>query len=193
MRLLAGTKNFDDGKSVDCDITDCVMRNIRGMHEIKIYDQPNLERGRDNDFADPIGQLGSLFFRDIHVKHPTPPLFQIASNIDGIDIRDVTLDFDPGTVRQPFYLVEVGPMSMTYKSNASNPKTWVEVFSPDKSCTVRGLTVSDVHFAPSKAPSQTVPTLVADELIRVRNQELNPEYPKTTPRGGTGKGLLIRE
>ena len=193
VRLLAGTKNFGDGKSVDCDISDCVIRNIRGMHEIKIYDQPNLERGRDNDFADPIGRLTNLFFHDIDVKQPTPPLVQIASNIDGIDIRNVTLDFDPGAVRQPFYLVEVGPMSMTYKSNPEDPRTWVEVFSPDRSCTIRGLTVSDVHFAAPKEPPQAEPNLIADELIRVRNQKLNPDYPKSTPRGGTGKGILIQE
>ena len=155
VRLLAGTKNFGNEKSVDCDITDCVIKNIHGMHEVKIYDQPNLERGRDTDYANPIGQLSGLFFYDIHVNHPSPALFQIASNVDGIDISDITLHFDPSTEEeQPFRLVEVGPMSMTYKSNRNNPATWVEVFSPDKDCTVRDLTLSDVFFVCPKKRTQ---------------------------------------
>ena len=193
VRLLAGTKNFEGGKSVDCDITDCVIRDIRGMHEIKIYDQPNLEVGRDNDFADPIGDLANLFFRDIHVGDPDPPLFQIASNVDGIDIRDIVLHFDPSGAVKPFCLVEVGPMSMTYKSNPKDPRTWVEVFSPDKSCTVRGLRVSGVRYAASESESEKTTAPLEAELIRVRNQKLNPDYPRTTPRGGTGKATLIRE
>ncbi|MBN2294539.1 MAG: right-handed parallel beta-helix repeat-containing protein [Pirellulales bacterium] len=189
VRLLAGTKNFGPGKSVDCDISNCVVRNIRGMHEIKIYDQPNLELGRNNDFADPIGKLANLFFSDIHVDHPAPPLFQIASNVDGIDISHVKLNFAPTDIKKPpFRLVEVGPMSMTYKFDPNNPASWVEVFSPDTDCTVRNLTVSDVRFALKQSQK-----LSPKDLIRVRNQKLNSDYPKTTPRGGTGHGILINE
>ena len=194
VRLLAGTKNFSGGKSVDCDIDDCAIRNIRGMHEIKIYDQPNLESGRNNDFADPIGQLKNIFFSNIHVGNPTPPLFQIAANVDGIDISNVTLDFEPAAVKkESFRIVEVGPMSMTYKHNRNYPGTWVEVFSPNKDCTVRKLTVSNVHFASPKGASEKPQTLANEGLVRVRNQKLNPDYPKTIPRGGTGRGILIRE
>ena len=192
VRLLAGTKNFASGKSVDCDIADCVVRNLRGMHEIKIYDQPNLERGRNNDFADPIGDLENLFFHDIHVGDSAPALFQIASNVDGIDIRDVTLHFD-STVgdEATFRLVEVGPMSMTYQPNRNDPRSWVEVFSPDKDCTVRGLKVSNVHFASPDSPTGKPQALPSKGLVRVRNQKLNPDYPQSTPRGGTGRATLI--
>ena len=31
--------------------------------------------------------------------------------------------------------------------------------------------------------------LPTDRLVRVIEQKLNPDYPKTTPRGGTGKGI----
>jgi hypothetical protein len=30
------------------------------------------------------------------------------------------------------------------------------------------------------------------QVVRIIEQELNPDYPKTTPRGGTGKGIWIR-
>jgi hypothetical protein len=194
VRLLAGTKNFGGGTSVDCNISDCVISDIRGMHEIKIYDQPNLEMGRDNDYADPIGQLGNLFFSDIHVGQPCPPLFQIASNVDGIDISNTTLHFDSGAGEGlAFRLVEIGPMSMTYQFDPANPSSWVEVFSPDKDCTVRGISISNVRFAASRGAAERPPALPTTGLIHVRNQKLNPDYPQTTPRGGTGRGMLIPE
>jgi len=28
--------------------------------------------------------------------------------------------------------------------------------------------------------------------VKVIHQKLNPDYPKTTPRGGTGKGIWIQ-
>jgi hypothetical protein len=39
------------------------------------------------------------------------------------------------------------------------------------------------------AAFQEVP---GDSLVRVFAQTPNPDYPKTTPKGGTGKGLWIR-
>jgi hypothetical protein len=34
--------------------------------------------------------------------------------------------------------------------------------------------------------------LPIDRVVRVIEQKRNPDYPKTTPRGGTGKGIWIR-
>ena len=66
LRLLPGTKVFADGATVDCDIRRCVYRNIRGVHTFKMYDQPNLGKP-ELDFADPIGKMAELYFRDIVV------------------------------------------------------------------------------------------------------------------------------
>jgi len=38
--------------------------------------------------------------------------------------------------------------------------------------------------------SQT--NLPIDRVVKVIEQELNPNYPKSTPKGGTGKGIWIR-
>jgi hypothetical protein len=41
--------------------------------------------------------------------------------------------------------------------------------------------------------TQDSPTdLPFDQAVKVIEQKPNPDYPKTTPRGGSGKGILIR-
>jgi hypothetical protein len=34
--------------------------------------------------------------------------------------------------------------------------------------------------------------LPIDRVVRVIEQKPNPDYPKTTPKGGTGEGIWIR-
>jgi len=187
IRLLAGTKHYPGGATLACDIENVVIRNIQGIRTFKMYDQPNLELGRENDFADPIGQLRNLHFRNIALDRPSsPPLFQIAMNGDGICIQNVALGFAPPP---DFKLVQVGPMSQTFTFGANDPAKWVEIFSPDKDCTVRGLTIENVT-APSPA-EQSPAAIDPGTLITVIRQTVNEDYPNSTPRGGVGKGILL--
>jgi len=48
--------------------------NIR---TVKMYDQPNLELGRDKDFADPIGTIRNVYFSRLIFERPGR--FQIAA------------------------------------------------------------------------------------------------------------------
>lgn len=179
IRLLGGTKHFPNGATLACDIEHCVIRRVDGIRTFKMYDQPNLELGRDNDYADPIGAMGDLHFSGIRIAHPLDaPLFQIGSNVDGMNVRNVSLGFTP----EAFTLVQVGPLSMTIKFNPQDPATWVEVFSPDKDCAVRGLRIADVTAAGTP--------LDPKGLVQAITQHVNDDYPNTTPRGGTGKGIL---
>jgi hypothetical protein len=34
--------------------------------------------------------------------------------------------------------------------------------------------------------------LPIEQVVQVIEQKINPDYPKTTPKGGTGKGICIR-
>ncbi len=184
IRLLAGTKHFGDGHTLNCSIEDCVIRRVAGIRTFKMYDQPNLELGRDKDFADPIGEMRNLLFSDIRIDRATgAAFFQIHANVNGIAIRDVVLGFDPAPRSgKPFALVQVGPISQTYKFDQNDPSRWVEIFSPDKDCVVRGLDLSNVRALGKRVN--------ADDLVRVIEQTLNKDYPRTTPRGGRGKGVL---
>jgi hypothetical protein len=181
IRLLGGTKHFPDGGRINCDIENIVVRNVSGVETFKMYDQPNLELGGHVDYADPIGDFRNLWFGDITLESPSEAAFQIASNVDGLHIEDVRLIGPRGAAPK---LVQIGPMSATYKAGSSDTSKWVEVFSPDKDCTVRGFSLTGVSVDGVSRPNTR-------EFIAVLAQTPNPDYPNTTPRGGRGKGILI--
>ncbi len=188
IRLLPGYKTFADGTRQVCDIHDVVFRRVRAIRTFKMYDQPNLELGRDRDFSDPIGDIRNVTLRDITTTPTTEALVQVHANVDGLSIADVTLQ-----AAQPppgYALVSVGPLSVTYRNDPKDPATWVEIFSPDKDCTVRNLRLSQVHL--SRQAGAPPGDLDAETLVRVVQQKPNPDYPRTLPRGGTGRGILIK-
>ena len=184
LRMLPGTKRFADGTTLDCPVRNCVFREIRGLNDIKAYDQPNLELGRAKDFCAPIGTLSGIFIEQLSIRRPRDPAtIQIHAHADGIHVADVILDFP----RRPTdRLVSIGPLSMTFTAGGNDPARWVEIFSPDLDCTVRNLTLENVRTA----AGVVVPPR---ELVRVIEQRPNPDYPRTLPRGGTGRGIWIED
>jgi hypothetical protein len=76
---------------------------------------------------------------------------------------------------------------MTYKSGGpAAPEKWTEIFSPDLDCTVRNVSITGVRVRDSQTD------LPLEQVFQVIQQKLNADYPKTTPRGGTGKGIWVR-
>ncbi len=179
IRLLPGVKRFDDGTTLDCPISDIVLRDLTDIREFKFYDQPNLELGRDKDASVGLGKLRRIQME--RLVFTRPGVIQVAAEVDGLAIRDVRLAFPPAA---DFKLVEMGPMSATYQHQPGDPATWVEIFSPDHDVTVRGFSLQDVFIDQQAQPE------AATQLVRVRPQTLNPDYPRTTPRGGTGKVIF---
>jgi hypothetical protein len=104
---------------------------------------------------------------------------------DGLVIQNVKLNH---ALAPDWHLLAIGPKSQTYKhgGESSDPARWVEIFSPDLDCTVRHVSINGVHAAGSKTD------IPLEQVVRVIQQQPNPNYPKTTPRGGTGKGVWIR-
>lgn len=195
IRLLPGTKLYPSGQKAACDVADVVFRGIRGISEYKMYDQPNLELGRANDYADPIGNLYNVYFRQIEVRERTAEApFQAALNADGLSIREVVLGFDPAEAGRPEYkLVQVGPKSMTIKFAENDPGQWVEVFSPDRDCMVKNFTLAEVRARYGAGAAGQEKILEPRGLVAVVTQKLNPDYPNSTPKGGTGRGVLLWE
>ena len=185
IRVLPGVKNFPDRTKLDCPVADCVFRDLVDIRTVKLYDQPNLEMGRDKDFSDPIGAIRKLYFEGLNLSRRC--IFQLAANIDGLRVDDVQLTFGFGG---DYKLVEIGPMSQTWNYPPDDPSKWVEVFSPDRDVTVRNFHLTNVRV---KADGAMKPLADAEaRLVKVSDQKLNPNYPKTTPRGGTGKAYWIR-
>jgi len=189
IRLLPGTKTFAEGHKLECPVADCVLRNLHDIRTFKIYDQPNLELGRDRDFCDPIGTVKNVFF-DTLVFH-RPGRFQIAANVEGLAVNRVELDFDSAWPKdRKFRLIEIGPMSETYKIKPEDPSSWVELFSPDRDVIVRGFRLSNVRVRTAQG-LEPLPNAETD-LVSIADQKPNPNYPKSTPRGGRGKAIVVR-
>jgi hypothetical protein len=180
IRLLPGVKRFSDGTTVDCPIHDITLRAITDIRDFKLYDQPNLEIGRDKDFSLGVGMLKSIVFENLTFN--CPGSIQVHANTDGLTIRDVKLLFPPPA---DYHLIELGPKSQTYRHGTASEQ-WVEIFSPDLDCSVRNVSVTGVRIRDAQAD------LPIDQIVRVIEQKPNPDYPKTTPKGGTGKAIWIR-
>jgi hypothetical protein len=86
-----------------------------------------------------------------------------------------------------WHLLAIGPLSQTYKRGKSeDPTNWTEIFSPDLDCTVRNVSISGICVRGSPID------LPIEQVVQVIEQKPNPDYPKTIPKGGTGKGVWIR-
>lgn len=182
IRLLPGVKRFNDGTTLHCPIHDITLRDISDIRDFKLYDQPNLELGRDKDFSDGIGTLKNIVFENLVFNRPGS--IQVHANTDGLTIREVKLLFAPPA---DFHLFELGPKSATYQgAPGTDPSRWTEIFSPDLDCTVRNLAVTGVRARDGQTD------LPIEQVVKVIELKLNPDYPKTTPKGGTGKGIWIR-
>ena len=182
IRLLPGVRRFPDGTTLDCPIHDITLRNITDIRDFKLYDQPNLEMGRDKDASVGVGTLRNIRFENLTFNRPGS--IQVHANTDGLIIEKVSLNFP---VASGYHLVELGPKSATYKHDVKNPATWVEIFSPDLDCEVRNLQIRDVR---STATGEV--EISESQKLRVLEPMLNPDYPQTTPRGGRGKVLWIK-
>lgn len=185
IRLLPGVKRFAGGATLDCPIHDCVLRNLADIQEFKLYDQPNLELGRDNDFSANVGELRNIHFE--HLTFSRPGRIQVHAETDGLAVRDVELTFQAAA---DYRLMLIGPSSATFMHDPNDPAKWTELFSPDRDCTVRNLSIRDVRHRAADGTETLVEN--PESLVRVVEQTINPDYPKTTPRGGTGKGVWIR-
>jgi hypothetical protein len=175
-------KRFDDGTTLACPLENITLRRITDIREFKLYDQPNLELGRDKDFSIGVGTLKNIRFEDLVFNRPG--VIELHANTDGLAIQNVRLNFP---ITPDYHLLAIGPKSQTYKYGRSeDPSRWAEIFSPDLDCTVRSLSVSGVRTRDSQTD------FPIEQVVNVIEQKLNPDYPKTTPKGGTGKGIWIR-
>lgn len=183
IRLLPGVKRFDDGMLLDCPIKDVILRRITDIHEFKLYDQPNLELGREKDFSAGVGTINNIRFDDLTFHRPGK--IELHANTDGLTIRNVHLHHP---ITSDWHLLAIGPKSQTYKHGGefSNPARWVEIFSPDLDCKVQNVHISGVRVEGSGSD------LAVERVVEVVELVPNPDYPNTTPKGGKGKGIWVR-
>jgi hypothetical protein len=127
-----------------------------------------------------VGTMKNIRLEDLTFNRPGK--IELHANTDGLIIHNVKLNH---ALTPDWQLLAIGPKSQTYR-RGTDPERWVEIFSPDLDCTVRNVSVSGVRTRESQAD------LPIDQSVQVIEQKPNPDYPKTTPKGGTGKGIWIR-
>jgi hypothetical protein len=188
LRLLPGVKRFANGVLQPCPLENIVIRNVH-VSTVKFYDQPDLEHGVDKNRSEAIGEARNVILSGIETRARRGGTIQCHANVNGFHIRDVVLLEAPSDGDS---LVLIGPRSATYTFNQDDPARWVELFSPDRDCTVRGFSLSKVSVREHGELRALGPEAV-DALVAVVAQKRNSDYPRTAPRGGTGSGRVIRE
>ena len=177
IRIQPGNRPRPVGGTLACPVESVVFRRLSNVRVFKMYDQPNLELGRDKDRSEPIGTMRDLFFDSLSFDRACA--FEIADNLHGCDISRVHFSYDAGETP----LVSIRPKSGTWKHDPADPSTWVEIYSPDEDFSVRGLST---RLFTIRRGGRDIPA-DAGSFVHVENGRLNPDWPATTPRGGTGK------
>ena len=197
VRLLPGQKVFDSGERVDCDIKDCIFEKLEGIYTFKMYAQPNIlnaEQGA-HDVSGSVGNIRNVFFKDISFAKVTPAgfhglpvksLFEICADCENLYIENAVISNTlEECINMDICLINVGPLSAVWKNGSENPEDWGEVYDPDAICTVDNLYLKNIFFHGELIREK-------ENLVREVVMKINPDYPRTIPRGGTGYGNIKR-
>jgi hypothetical protein len=196
LRMLPGQKIFDDGTKEDCDISNCVLEGISGIYTFKLYGQPNIRNAIDlvsHDVSGTVGNIYNIHFKDISLLKvqptglndlPVQGMFDICSDCRDLFFEDIHVANTVAECKEmDVALIKVGPLSCVWKNGSEDPAKWGEVFDPDAICHATDLYLKNVDYA---GETVTDPSL----LTKTIRMTINPDYPKTTPKGGTGYGTL---
>ncbi len=195
VRLLPGRKTFSDGSKVDCPISDCRLQNIKGVYCFKMYQQPYwLNDFKEiKDKSEIAGVMENIEFSNIVLGALTEEglgeikieaIFEICADCTNISLENVALDVPLQDVLDAgVQLVKIGPKSSTLKQGNADPSKWCELFDTDLICTVDDLRLRNISFA-------GIPCREQNALVSTVRLTPNPDYPNTTPKGGTGYGIL---
>lgn len=195
LRLLPGQKLFKNGEKVDCDIRSCVLEHISGIYTFKLYAQPNIAnaiRGI-HDVSGTVGVIEDVHLKDISFLRvtseglnglPVKSMVEVCADVKGLYLEDISVDNTLEECRAlDVCLMNVGPLSAVWKNGSEDPEKWGEVFDPDAICTADDLHFKNIRFAGEQVTDPTA-------LTREVHMKVNADYPNTTPRGGTGYGVI---
>jgi len=195
IRIQPGVYLYPEGGESDCFINDMCMRRVTGIKGYKLY----LQTPRYLDSPDHparVGRCGNLYFDDLDIdldgqidwnlyetiRHSAGynifGAFEICSDIGRAEFENIRL-----TLHEQEYpascLVSVGPKSVSVPTGDGK---YYEIFDPYASCRVEKLVFKNVQVNGQKPQK--------DQLLRVIEMKYNPDFPRTMPRGGEGKGCV---
>jgi len=197
LRLLPGRKMYEDDY-VDCDIKNCILERLSGIYTFKLYCQPNISNAEIEGYHDvsgTVGNISNVWFKDIDINEnrdsgfhglPVNGIFDVCANCRDLHFENIrVLSAREDVEKRGMKFMSAGPLSAVWKNGSDNPDDWGEVFDPDAVCFVEDIYFSNVSFLDGKATTR-------EELTKEITMKINPDYPRTTPRGGTGYGKIGR-
>lgn len=195
LRLLPGRKLYEDC-FVDCDIRQCILCRLSGIYTFKLYCQPNIFNAEREDYHDVSGTVGNIYdvwFSDIDVDKnrnsgfhglPVNGIFDVCADCHDLYFENIrVLATYEEVEKRGMKFMSVGPLSAVWKNGSEDPADWGEVFDPNAVCHVEKVYFQNITFEDCRA---TTREMLAKEITMT----LNPNYPNTIPRGGTGFGKL---
>jgi hypothetical protein len=195
IRLLPGRKTYNDGIRTECEIYNCLFRRISGIYNIKMYQQPNChnhELGM-NDRSEIVGVMRNICFSDLELAHTETEgmaevhlnaMFEICADCENLIFENINIaETEETYLGSDMHLTDVGPKSSTWTRDKKDPDTWCELFDPDLICTAKNLYFKNIRFAGKECGN-------INTLAHAHQLSLNPDYPLTLPKGGTGYGII---
>ncbi len=195
LRLLPGQKVYENEK-IDCDIRNCILENLSGIYTFKLYCQPNITNAIVKGYDDTSGTVGNIYniwFKNIKINEnreigfndlPVNGIFDVCANCHNLHFEDIEVVYTKEALKEKnLSFMSVGPLSAVWTNGSDNPEDWGEVFAPDSVCHVDDIYFKNVVFKDGKAADK-------NELVKTVKLEVNPDYPNTKPKGGTGYGTV---
>jgi len=193
IRILAGDMFVNDSFSYSCYVDNCSFTRIKGIHTVKMYDQANASAG--GKCFSPPGKIGKILFQDIEADYISSQdyyaekhaVFEVCANCELLEFDQITVNFPlRDETMGDWRLVAVGPGDATIKYQGE----WLEVLCPDSTCVVEELNFSNIYH---KNPAGEYALCTDARLLAAeKSLALNPDYPTTFPRGGTGYGTILK-
>lgn len=195
LRLLPGRKMYGDS-GIDCDVRDCVLERLSGIYTFKLYCQPNILNAENKNYHDvsgSVGRMGNVWFSDIDIDKnrdsgfhglPMNGIFDVGTDCNNIHFNNIRVLATKADVEsRGLKFMSIGPLSAVWKNGSENPDDWGEVFSPNDICHAENIYFTNITFEDGKATTK-------EELTKEVKMTVNPDYPNTTPKGGTGYGSI---
>lgn len=191
IRIEPGLYTYRDGSTVDCSLTDAVIRRVRGIKTFKLYFQTPRYRLGTSPEPGGVGSADNLYFEDIVLDLDTPidrmpaymdsdprrgtfAAFELGANIGRIRLEKIDLTLH----RQRFplsYLACIGPKSVRREE-------W-EIFDPYLSSHAARLELCDIRINGQKIDDP------APYLREIAFDDINGDG-HSTGRGTFGEVIL---
>ena len=195
LRLLPGRKMYE-ACFVDCDIRNCIFQRLSGLYTFKLYCQPNIFNAEIEGYYDvsgAVGNISDMWFMDIDIDEnknsgfhglPVNGIFDICADCRNLHFENIrVLSTYADVEKRGMKFMSVGPLSAVWKNGSENPEDWGEVFDPNAICHVEDVYFKNICFRDCWGTTR-------DMLTKEITMAINPDYPNTSPRGGTGYGRL---